>query len=191
MEILQSDALVQNYNKQPKETVTKSPQQELNYPNLVNDAIKDYLSAKLCLVGGTGWWKYEFCYGRFVRQFHNDVNGESSLILGFFNEDAHNEWLEKNPHKKPKPVGKRNQLTHFYQEGTVCDKTGKKRQTEVKLKCSANISLYLLEPQTCQYILVVEAPINCNIIDLADERGLINDPNLVEKVNLEEDLHSL
>lgn len=114
-----------------------------------------------------------------MRQYHNDKNGETSLILGFFDEAAHLEWLKKNPHKKPKAQGKRTQLTHFYHGGSICDKTGKRRQTEVKLKCLENssspaaVSLYLLEPQTCQYILGVESPLICNILQKADEYGLV------------------
>lgn len=92
---------------------------------------------------------------------------------------THLQWLEKNPHKRPKPVGQRKQLSHFYSDGTICDKTGKPRQTEVKLKCLENtngagtVVLYLLEPKSCEYILGVESPIICDIIDKADNNGLV------------------
>lgn len=128
---------------------------------------------------GTGWWKYEFCYGRSVRQFHVDKTGETSLMLGYFNEDAHKEWLKENPQKRPKKVGTRTQITHFYQGGSHCDETGEKRQTEVQLKCLENstsmskVSLFLMEPKICHYILGVESPLICEIIEKADEDGLI------------------
>jgi endoplasmic reticulum lectin 1 len=32
--------------------------------------LKGFLSGRDCLTGGTGWWKYEFCYGKHVIQFH-------------------------------------------------------------------------------------------------------------------------
>lgn len=129
---------------------------------------------------GTGWWKYEFCYGRYVRQFHVDKNGETSVNLGSFDEDAHKEWLKENPQKRPnsKP-GSRTHLTHFYQGGALCDKTGEKRQTEVQLKCMENsssltkVSLFLMEPKVCQYILGVESPLICEIIEKANEDGLV------------------
>lgn len=126
---------------------------------------------------GTGWWKYEFCYGRYVRQFHNDKNGETSIILGFFDEALHKKWLDENESKKPKPT--RTHLSHFYQGGNLCEKTGQKRQTEVKLKCMDGsnsptaVSLYLMEPQTCQYVLGVESPLICDILQRADEYGLM------------------
>lgn len=128
-----------------------------------------------------------------MRQFH----GETSLILGFFDEDKHKQWIDTHKQKLPKPVEQRKQLSHFYQGGTVCDKTGKKRETEVILKCLENsqspskVSLYLLEPQTCQYILGVESPLICDILAKADaETGLIPDstpfqrPEVVERFTL-------
>lgn len=101
-------------------------------------------------------------------------------MLGYFDEDAHKEWLKENPQKRP--VGKsgsRTHLTHFYQGGSLCDKTGEKRQTEVQLKCMENsssmtkVSLFLMEPKMCQYILGVESPLICEIIDKADKDGLV------------------
>jgi endoplasmic reticulum lectin 1 len=136
------------------------------------------LEGKHCLTGGTGWWKYEFCYGRYVRQFHIDKNGETSVILGIFKENLHKEFLSNHPEKRPKLKGSRKQITHFYAEGSVCDKTGKQRQTEVVLKCMENaasasqVSLYLLEPKTCNYILGVESPLICNILDKVNNDGL-------------------
>lgn len=64
----------------------------------------------------------------------------------------------------------------------MCDKTGQPRQTEVKLKCLDNaanpssVSLYLLEPKYCEYILGVESPLICEILDKANEDGLVYVP---------------
>lgn len=41
------------------------------------------------------------------------------------------------------------------------------------------MSLYLLEPKTCEYILGVESPIICDILHLVDQDGLINMPSLL------------
>lgn len=141
--------------------------------------VDEFLEGKHCLTGGTGWWKYEFCYGRYVRQFHIDKNGETSIILGIFKENLHKEYLENHPEKRPKLKSNRKQITHFYAEGSFCEKSGKQRQTEVVLKCLENaqspssVSLYLLEPKTCNYILGVESPLICKIIDKVDENALI------------------
>nr|XP_034827027.1 endoplasmic reticulum lectin 1 isoform X2 [Maniola hyperantus] len=151
-------------------------------PNPITDdsPVRAFLNGENCLNGGTGWWKYEFCYGKHVIQYHVDRAGDkTTLLLGKFNEQTHLDWIKENRGKAPKPVDKRTSVSHFYSGGDVCDKTGKPRQTEVKLKCLENssspaqVSLYLLEPRTCHYILGVESPLICDILPLADENGLI------------------
>lgn len=145
--------------------------------------VKSFLQGKHCLYGGTGWWKFEFCYGKSVEQFHIEKDGsKTSINLGFFDKSKHLDWIKDHPHKRPKPVEQRKQLSHLYSGGSVCDKTGQPRQTEVKLKCLENasspgsVSLYLLEPKYCEYILGVESPLICEILDKADENGLVSIP---------------
>ncbi|KAK7864622.1 hypothetical protein R5R35_012401 [Gryllus longicercus] len=143
-------------------------------------AVNSFLSGQHCIVGGTGWWKYEFCYGVSVSQFHIEKDGTKTVLnLGKFNKEKHFEWLEKNPHKRPKAIGSRKQVSHLYSGGTICDKTGRPRQTEVKLKCSetnaspGSVALFMYEPKTCEYILGVESPFICDILPHADENGII------------------
>lgn len=38
--------------------------------------------------------------------------------------------------------------------------------------------MYLLEPKTCQYILVVESPTICDLMHYADSHGLVKPENL-------------
>ncbi|XP_012271255.1 endoplasmic reticulum lectin 1 isoform X2 [Orussus abietinus] len=145
--------------------------------------VQNFLSGKNCLYGGNGWWKYEFCYGRFVAQYHVERDGSKTVVnLGRFNLKKHLEWIEAHPKKRPKSLAQRKQLSHFYSGGSECDKTGKLRQTEVKLKCvepqttsPASVSLFLLEPKTCEYILGVESPLICDILEFADDNGLLSD----------------
>lgn len=112
-----------------------------------------------------------------MRQYHLEQNGETSLVLGVFDEQAHRDWLKENPQKRPSKNAR--YITHLYQGGSKCDETGDFRQTEVQLKCLENstskskVSLYLMEPKTCNYILTVESPFLCDVIDAADEDGLI------------------
>lgn len=100
-------------------------------------------------------------------------------MLGYFNEELHKEWLNENPQKRPQKIGTRTHLSHFYQSGTICDKTGDTRQTEVQLKCLENspsltkVSLFLMEPKICSYILTVESPLICEIIEKANDDGLV------------------
>lgn len=142
--------------------------------------IISFLEGKNCLTGGTGWWKYEFCYGKYVKQFHVDKFGsKTSILLGMFDETAHKEFLTQHPEKRPKPEAQRKQINHFYNGGSTCDKTGQQRQTEVVLKCLENapskttVSLYLLEPKVCSYVLGVESPLICEILGKVDDDGLV------------------
>ena len=31
--------------------------------------VKEFLRGEYCLYGGSGWWKYEFCYGKKVTEY--------------------------------------------------------------------------------------------------------------------------
>ncbi|XP_017877902.1 endoplasmic reticulum lectin 1 isoform X2 [Ceratina calcarata] len=145
--------------------------------------VKNFLSGKNCLHGGNGWWKYEFCYGRSVVQYHIERDGKKTIVnLGKFDKQKHLEWIAAHPHKKPKSPELRKQLSHFYSDGSTCDKTGEPRQTEVKLKCveshtasPSSVSLFLVEPKTCEYVLGVESPLICDILEYADENGLLSE----------------
>ncbi|KAL3276793.1 hypothetical protein HHI36_012156 [Cryptolaemus montrouzieri] len=150
--------------------------------NLITDTspVENFLAGKNCLSGGTGWWRYEFCYGKSIEQYHIEKDGsKTSINLGHFIKEKHIDWLNEHPQKRPKPSSQRKHLSHLYSEGDQCDKTGKPRQTEVKLKCLENasnlnaVSLYLLEPKYCEYILGVESPLICRILSRADENGLV------------------
>uniref|UniRef100_I3JU07 Endoplasmic reticulum lectin n=1 Tax=Oreochromis niloticus TaxID=8128 RepID=I3JU07_ORENI len=146
--------------------------------------IKEFLSGSYCLHGGVGWWKYEFCYGRHVHQYHEDKEqGKNIVVVGNWNADEHLDWAKKNVARslqlREDGVQKVKLVSHFYGHGDVCDLTGKPRQVIVKLKCKESesphaVTVYMLEPQTCQYILGVESPVICRILDTADEYGLLS-----------------
>ncbi|KAH8298049.1 hypothetical protein KR018_005261 [Drosophila ironensis] len=147
--------------------------------------IKDFISGRNCLTGGNGWWRYEFCYGRHVRQFHKDKSSEVELFLGYFSEEAHRQWATSNPEKGARRPGFSSSIWHHYGRGTHCDRTNLPREVDVKLTCTpvtgsgTAVSMYLLEPKTCQYILVVESPIVCDLMQFADSHGLVAPSALV------------
>ncbi|XP_055745911.1 endoplasmic reticulum lectin 1-like isoform X2 [Salvelinus fontinalis] len=146
--------------------------------------IKEFLSGSYCLHGGVGWWKYEFCYGKHVHQYHEDKEqGKNMVVVGSWNTEEHLEWAQKNVARsyqlKNDGVQKVKLVSHFYGHGDMCDMTGKPRQVIVKLKCKESesphaVTVYMLEPQTCQYVLGVESPVICQILDTADEKGLLS-----------------
>lgn len=144
-------------------------------PAIDQKLVEDFLSGDYCLHGGSGWWKHEFCHGRKVEQYHEERDGtKTSILLGYFNMEDHKKWIAQNPEKSYKP-GKRH-VSHFYSGGTTCDVTGAPRQVEVKLKCKessspSSMAMYLQEPRTCEYVLVVETSIVCPLLRHADHLG--------------------
>uniref|UniRef100_A0A8B9ZGR6 Endoplasmic reticulum lectin n=1 Tax=Anas platyrhynchos TaxID=8839 RepID=A0A8B9ZGR6_ANAPL len=149
--------------------------------------IKEFLSGSYCFHGGVGWWKYEFCYGKYVHQYHEDKeSGKTSVVVGTWNKEEHIEWSKKNAARtyylKEDGTQTVRMVSHFYGNGDVCDLTEKPRQVTVKLKCKESdsphaVTIYMLEPHSCQYILGVESPVICKILDTADEHGLLSVPS--------------
>ncbi|VDO66402.1 unnamed protein product [Schistosoma margrebowiei] len=46
----------------------------------VNDnQVMEFLQGKLCLTGNLGWWTYEICFNKFIRQYHLVILGLSSF----------------------------------------------------------------------------------------------------------------
>lgn len=150
--------------------------------------MKDFLNGAFCLFGGTGWWKYEFCYGKHVIQYHNDPKlGKTVILVGTWDKQNHIEWVKTNKPKIYKnevdpntklPSTEVKIIQNFYSNGDMCEESGKKREVVVKLKCmqskgsSHSVSIYLLEPKTCSYVLGVESPIICDLLQNTDENGL-------------------
>lgn len=149
-----------------------------------------FLKGEYCLTGGSGWWKYEFCYGKKVDQFHEEKNGKKVVInLGNWDLKEHIKWIEANPSKRPKMGKTPKQVSHFYSYGEACDLTKKPRTVEVKLKCPGtstpmeSVTIYLMEPRTCEYVLGVESAIICNLLSSIDENGLFKNPDLISSIN--------
>lgn len=113
-------------------------------------------------------------------QFHEDQQSgfRTDILLGKWSEAEHLEWLASNPQKKPRRAGQILQVSHFYSHGDVCDITGKERSVEVRLKCREApgnpnaVTLFLLEPKSCEYIMGVESPMFCEPLQMVDENGL-------------------
>ncbi|VDK55975.1 unnamed protein product [Anisakis simplex] len=145
----------------------------------------EFLNGKQCLYGGgSGWWKYEFCYGKKVIQYHDDAKGgRDEVVLGIFNEEIHKQWIRENPQKQPLKIDGYVILTsHIYTGGDVCEEENIHRSVEVRIRCRPSegsqsaVTLFLLEPHTCQYVLGVESPRFCDLLQEVDEFGLLPKP---------------
>ena len=85
-------------------------------------------------------------------------------------------------------------VSHFYSKGDTCPETGKPRSVEVKLKCKFiaggspdSVALYLLEPHTCDYVLGIESPFLCHLLNNIDENGLIIKSDVVTDLFKDDD----
>lgn len=95
-----------------------------------------FIFNNMILLQGSGWWKYEICYNKYIQQVHREKGKPDEVVtLGLFNMQDHIKWLSENEDKKPKlnAKGTRNVISHFYSSGSVCQKTGEKRETEVNI----------------------------------------------------------
>lgn len=176
-----------------KEKSWRASNREPVKPLMDPEVVKEFLRGDYCLYGGSGWWKYEFCYGKKVDQYHEEGPGQRTTInLGRFSEADHLAWLEDHPSKRPKPVAQRKHVSIFYSGGDVCDLTGKPRHIEVKLKCKpadspSTVTLYLLEPKTCEYVLGVESPLVCDILPHADQQTGLMPPGVIDTIGKEKE----
>ncbi|CAK8671906.1 endoplasmic reticulum lectin 1-like [Clavelina lepadiformis] len=146
--------------------------------------LKEFLSGVYCLRGGTGWWRFEYCYGKHVTQYHDDNKlGRTTIYVGKWDGMEHLKWVKSKAGKPRLTVEDKDKLTvtqvsHYYGNGDVCEETGKAREVVVRMKCKKNaqsphsVTLFLLEPRTCSYILGIESLIICDLLDSSDENGL-------------------
>ncbi|CAF0889850.1 unnamed protein product [Brachionus calyciflorus] len=160
-----------------------------NQPAVNDDAqreiVKSFLNGDSCLNGGSGWWKFEICFGKHVVQYHDDeqTKKRQTISLGLWNLQNHLNWINARPAKRP--IEKKSERIYsslLYSEGSKCDETNKNRFVEVKFKCIKNksqagaISLYLVEPTMCEYLLAIESAWLCDYIESVDQNGLLNKP---------------
>ncbi|PRP82965.1 hypothetical protein PROFUN_09916 [Planoprotostelium fungivorum] len=107
-----------------------------------------------CIYRLEGWWVYEFCPKKHLRQYHQEkgetIRPQDEFILGKFVKDSGREDAE---HYK-----------ESYNLGTPCDITGLQRSTEVQYECSTNSANHISsirEPATCTYVVTISTPAIC------------------------------
>jgi len=141
--------------------------------------VRDFLAGQHCFSASSGYWKYELCYGKQVKQFHEErgIRG-ATITLGRWDATKHKEWLVANPIRNPPSNKTPKSVSHLYDGGDVCDVSGKPRRVEVVFRCKYDeknpsaVSLILVEPRTCDYLLKVEAAFICPLLNDVDADGL-------------------
>jgi hypothetical protein len=67
--VTQATPPVEQTGRNNEEVVRQQPLGNLG-TDVDREFLEGFLSGRECLPGGTGWWRYEICYGKHVIQFH-------------------------------------------------------------------------------------------------------------------------
>ncbi|XP_071729578.1 protein OS-9 homolog [Rutidosis leptorrhynchoides] len=146
---------------------------KLKTPDELLEALKDR-----CFIRQEGWWSYEFCYHKKLRQIHveNDKVVQE-FVLGEYDAEAtvsYNRNLSdistlKDPRSKD---ASQRYHAHQYKNGTTCDLTNEPRETEVRFVCSEPRAMIssITELSTCKYALTIQTPTLCKHPLFQEER---------------------
>ena len=127
-----------------------------------------------CFYRIEGWWTYEFCHMKKIRQYHQ----EDKKVTNEYTLGVYHPGLTKEAEKDRTAVDRSSRTAgdvggtasgepyhaHVFTEGTPCDLTTLKRRTEVRFTCApngVNVIASIEEPSTCSYVFVVQTPELC------------------------------
>ncbi|PIA42250.1 hypothetical protein AQUCO_02000011v1 [Aquilegia coerulea] len=144
--------------------VETEKQVKLKTPDELLEMLKDK-----CFYRQEGWWSYEFCYQKKLRQLHVEEDKVvQEFVLGVYDEEAtlaFNQNLSdvsilKDPRSKD---ASQRYHAHQYTNGTMCDLTNQPRETEVRYVCSEPRAVIssITELSTCKYALTLHSPMLC------------------------------
>ncbi|KAJ2375877.1 Protein OS-9 [Coemansia sp. RSA 2607] len=133
-----------------------------------------------CITYVKGWWTYEYCHKKYVRQSHRlepDSSGHIESIdymLGDYQhlqrfpalpaEESSGEENELVQTTKVGRVGRKRFLTQVWGGGTECDLTARPRRITIQFHCDPNGPERIAainEERTCQYAMVINTPRLC------------------------------
>ncbi|KAI0256759.1 hypothetical protein BJV78DRAFT_1150698 [Lactifluus subvellereus] len=133
-----------------------------------------------------GWFTYAYCHNSHVRQFRELIHPRPMTPGKMYEIEEDPDWeaydLGRAPESSPgadlsradhgavaanlelaRGAGSR-YLVQRWGDGTLCDKTGKRREIEVQFHCSMTMTdniMFVKETKTCNYILVINTPRLC------------------------------
>jgi hypothetical protein len=143
-----------------------------------------------CFTKHEGWWSYEFCMGKHVRQYHADhvqqADGRKKTVvqaeyfLGMAGGPSSKKEQKKSggdPASRKKATGKSAggeliavaedpSMSRFiveFKNGTLCDESNSRREITIEMKCGvADAFQSVQEDRTCHYTLLFATPRLCS-----------------------------
>jgi len=110
-----------------------------------------------CTVSRQGWWTYQWCHRKEIRQYHSENDGKRSQdwSLGSFDNKGRKQTATSEQFEP-----------HFFLDGQHCDETGKTRWSEVHFDCCADdnskVAQQAQEEGEETYIRSIEEPGLCH-----------------------------
>ncbi|ORX61091.1 hypothetical protein BCR36DRAFT_365674 [Piromyces finnis] len=152
--------------------IPKNQSEEDNKKMFLEKALEKLESMKdnPCIVFNQEWWNYEFCYKKYITQFHeakptDPPEHNMHFYLGKYptEEELENPDFEYKKEAYIRgPFGK-NYITQMNINGSQCDITGKPRQTELRFFCGDREQITSVkEISTCNYVVTVNTPKICD-----------------------------
>lgn len=134
-----------------------------------------------CVLAAAGWWTYEICYKKEVRQYHQEPDGTrpSDWSMGKFVSDA----TEVSTVDTDVPSIYATDVVQQFAGGQHCDENGELRRTKVVYTCcksrpSAPSVDKIDEPSLCSYLISVCVPELCDDSDANDGNMFAEDEHL-------------
>lgn len=121
------------------------------------------------MLATSGWWSYQVCYAKEVRQFHEEPDGTrpSDWSMGVFVPPKHTTDMPD--------MG--SDVVQYFAGGQHCDENGEQRNTKVVYTCCkskpSSIAIDSVdEPSLCSYVINVCVPELCDSSDDDDATDL-------------------
>ncbi|WOK92630.1 hypothetical protein Cni_G01321 [Canna indica] len=167
--VVEQTKAFKSFTQDNSSRITMETDQQLKFKTPDDELIK--VLKDQCFYKREGWWVYEFCFQKHVKQLHLEDDSNTvvqEFVLGLFDPNAtaavnHNQSgisTLKDPHFKDASQRYHPQL---YTNGTICDLTNQRRETEIRFVCADPPVLIssIKEVATCKYIVTVQSPLLC------------------------------
>ncbi|KAI0306519.1 hypothetical protein B0F90DRAFT_1690540 [Multifurca ochricompacta] len=139
-----------------------------------------------CLYHRQGWFTYAYCHNSHVRQFREMIRPRPVTPGKAYEIEEDPDWEAYDLGRAPnsgtgadlsradhdalaanlelaRGAGSR-YLVQRWGDGSICDRTGKRREIEVQFHCSMTMTdsiMFVKETKTCHYVLVINTPRLC------------------------------